>query len=62
MNSNERYAELRKRLDKEIEIMKQSLEAMDIAQKKNTSDYGWIGNCCHILDRIEDINAFLHKY
>ena len=56
------YQELRRRINMEIEILKQKLEAMDMDQKKNPNDFGYVGNCCHILDRIEDINSFLERF
>ena len=56
MSANEIYHETRKQLEKEIEILKQKLEAMDIDQKKDDKNYGWVGNIAHILSEINDIN------
>lgn len=56
MSANELYFERRKEIEKEIEILKQKLESMDIEQKQDQKNYGYAGNCGHILETINDLN------
>jgi hypothetical protein len=62
MNANETYLEKRKIIDNEISILKQKLEAMDIDQKRDHLNYGYAGDCGHILDIIAEANDFLKRY
>lgn len=62
MIANNKYHEKRKEIEKAIEIMKQSLEAMDIQQKKDPLNYGYVGSSGHVLNQIEEINAFISGY
>ena len=59
MTANISYHEKRKEIDKAIEILKQSLEAMDINQKKDKNNFGYVGNCIYIHGLIQGINNFL---
>jgi hypothetical protein len=61
MSANTIYNEKRKEIELAIEIMKQSLEAMDINQKKDQGNYGYVGNCIYIYGLIQGINNFLSK-
>jgi len=54
--SNELYNEKRKEIEKEIEILKRKLEVMDNEQQKDQKNYGYAGNCGHILEIINDLN------
>ena len=56
MNANKKYHETRKQIEKEIKILKQKLEAMDIDQKKDDKNWGWAGSAGHILSEIQDVN------
>ena len=56
MNANGLYLEKRKEIEKEIEILKQKLESMDMSQKQDQKNYGYAGNCGHILETINDLN------
>jgi len=57
MNANEMYIEKRKQIEKEIEILKQKLESMDIEQKKDPENYGFAGNCGHLINVIDELNC-----
>lgn len=56
MNAHEQYVEKRKMIENEIIILKQKLKAMDMEEKKDSKNYGYVGNCGHILKEIENIN------
>lgn len=62
MTANQDYIETRKRIDSAIEVLRQQLEAMDIAQKKDIKNYGFVGNCGKILNDIYCLNEFLSNY
>ena len=62
MKATEQYQERRKQINTAIEILKQRLEAMDIEQAKDKNNYGYSGNCGHILSEIEELNKFLANY
>jgi hypothetical protein len=62
MSANNQYHEKRKEIEKAIEIMKQSLESMDINQKKDPLNYGYVGKCNYVYGLIEGINNFLSGY
>lgn len=53
---SDQYKETRKQIEKEIEILKQKLEAMDIDQNKDSNNYGYVGNVKYILNEIQDLN------
>ena len=61
MTANETYHEKRKEIEKAIEILRQSLEAMDINQKKDENNFGYAGNCNHVLSIINEANNFLSE-
>jgi len=56
MNAHESYIAKRQRIDREIEILKQKLESMDISEKKDPSNYGWAGNAVYVLRYVEELN------
>ena len=62
MNANQQYQERRNEINKAIEILKQQLEAMDIAQAKDQKNYGFSGSCCHILELVNELNDFVSGY
>lgn len=62
MNANESYHEKRMMIEIEIEVLKQKLESMDIEQKKDVNNWGYAGNCGHILEEIENLNEFMGRY
>jgi hypothetical protein len=62
MDENLDYIEKRKRIDEAIDILRQQLEAMDIAQKKDNKNFGFSGNCGKILTDIYELNEFLTNY
>ena len=63
MNAHETYTERRKLIEKEIEILKQKLESMDICEKQGPRDWGYSGNAGYILDELQALNySFLEKY
>ncbi len=62
MNANQQYLERRKLIEREISILKQELEAMDLAQAKEKNNYGFSGNCGYILSQIQELNKFLAGY
>lgn len=57
--ANSLYNERRYEIDREIEILKHKLEAMDNEQQKNQKNYGYAGNCGHIINSLKDITNFL---
>lgn len=58
-SANSLYNQRRYEIDREIEILKRKLESMDIEQQKNQKNYGYAGNCGHILNSLKDITNFL---
>ena len=63
MNAHSEYLEKRKKIEKEIEILKQKLESMDIEESKDMKNWGFAGNCNYILHEIKELNyGFMRKY
>lgn len=57
--ANTLYNERRYEIDREIEILKRKLEAMDNEQQKDQKNYGYVGNCGHIINILKEITDFL---
>ena len=63
MTAHEQYLERRKLLNEAIEILRQKLEAMDIDEAKDQKNYGFYGNCGHVLETINELNyGFMERY
>lgn len=63
MNAHETYFLRRKQIDAEIEILKQKLKSMDIEEKKDSLNWGYAGNCGHIIEQINELNyQFMKRY
>jgi len=61
--AHDKYLENRKLIEKEIEILKAKLAAMDIDEAKDTKNWGFAGNCGHILSEISELNyRFMSNY
>ena len=63
MSAQKQYAETRKIINSEIEILKAKLELMDIQQSKDIKNYGYVGNAQYILIELQRLNYdFMEKY
>ena len=62
MNANQKYIETRLQIEKEIEILKQKLESMDMDQKKDNKNYGYVGDADYLLNAIQEINYNSFNY
>jgi hypothetical protein len=63
MTAHELYKERRKIIDKEIKILTEKLESMDIEEKKYSLNWGYAGSGGYIMENINELNyQFMAKY
>ena len=63
MSADKQYAETRKIINNEIDLLKAKLESMDIQQSKDIKNYGYVGNAQYILIELQRLNYdFMEKY
>jgi len=58
MTAHEQYQERREEIEKEIELLKERLKAMDTKESNYPENWGYSGNCGHILEVLKNLNQF----